>query len=469
MSAHTFLQSKRIVGFGLWITALLTVAGACGQSGSSDAVEGSGGTIAGSGGQGSGSTTASGGDPSSSGGAGSASGGSDPGAGGSAGGNGDSVTWATDIAPLIYRECVGCHREDGIAPFSLEAYSDAAPIASILADEIEEGHMPPMPVDGSGACNTYKNARQLSDSEIALFKKWADTGAAEGDPSLAPDLPTAPPDLEADVTLDPGVTYLPNDARPDDYRCFLVDPELEEDTFLIGYQVHPGNDHEVHHVIAYAPDDEDAELEAEELDASEDGPGYTCFGGSGVSAEPRVLWAPGGGITELPEGTGLPLVAGRKLILQIHYNLEHGAEPDRTTVSLKTTPSVAHPAVFTPIADLEMVLAPGEEHAETTRTFPAGGQAAVVHGVLPHMHTLGRTLNLSARADDKDHCIVSVDDWDFHWQGAWWYDTPLTFESISSITLTCGYDTRKRTEEVRWGEGTMDEMCLTYLYVTRPD
>ena len=35
-------------------------------------------------------------------------------------------TWAREVAPILYRNCVECHRLDGVAPFSLLTFSDAA-------------------------------------------------------------------------------------------------------------------------------------------------------------------------------------------------------------------------------------------------------------------------------------------------------------------------------------------------------
>jgi hypothetical protein len=332
--------------------------------------------------------------------------------------------------------------------------------------------MPPMPVDNGGNCNTYSNARWLSEAEIATIGAWSDAGAPEGNPALLPPVPPPPSGLDrTDITLDTGESYTPNADLTDDYRCFVIDPGLTADAFLVAYDVVPGDSRIVHHAIVYAPDtDEDATL-AEALDVQDFGLGYTCFGSAGVDASPVVLWAPGGGVVNLPGGTGIQLAAGRKLVLQVHYNLGPGSFPDRTTVHLKTEPTVASPSVFTPIADTSLDVAPGQELGIATRTFtldPPISQATI-YGVLPHMHTLGRTLRVEAtipQLGTTSTCVVNVDRWDFNWQNAWWYETPLVAEGVTSFTLSCGFDTRERTTPVTWGEGTADEMCLVYLYVT---
>ena len=43
----------------------------------------------------------------------------------------------------------------------------------------------------------------------------------------------------------------PTQGGTDDYRCFLLDPSLEQDTFVTGVDVRPGNPDVVHHVILF--------------------------------------------------------------------------------------------------------------------------------------------------------------------------------------------------------------------------
>jgi hypothetical protein len=383
-------------------------------------------------------------------------------------GTSSSVTWSEHVAPLVFRECVGCHREGGIGSFSMTTYAEAARNAAAMADATAVRYMPPMPVDNSGDCNTYSNARWLNDGEIALLAAWDAAGAPEGDPARTPPVPQPAGGLDrVDLTLDAGTAYTPNPTRSDDYRCFVVDPGTSSDAFVTGYEVLPGDPRIVHHVIVYAPNDDEEAVAAEALDAGEPGLGYTCFGSSGVDATPLVLWAPGGGAIQLPNDTGLPMIAGRKLVMQVHYNVAGGTYPDQTVVRLQTKAAVGHPAAFLPIPNTRLQLPPGQLLVESTRTLDLADQPLdiTIHGVLPHMHTLGRTLKLTGSIGGADQCVTWVDRWDFNWQGAWWYDTPLS-GSTSSLTLTCGYDTRERTETVTWGEGTQDEMCLAYLYVT---
>src|SRR6478609_1580820 len=94
-----------------------------------------------------------------------------------------------DVAPILNHNCVGCHRDGGIAQFSLTNYDQVRAHANDIASATAAREMPPMPVNNSGSCNTYANARWLSDDEISVLGRWAKSGTPAGDPSKAQPLP----------------------------------------------------------------------------------------------------------------------------------------------------------------------------------------------------------------------------------------------------------------------------------------
>jgi hypothetical protein len=220
-------------------------------------------------------------------------------------------------------------------------------------------------------------------------------------------------------------------------------------------------------VIVYQPYSNEQFEAAQLLDAAEDGPGYTCFGSPLVDAAPFALWAPGVGRMDMPAGTGVALGANRGLVMQVHYNHENGAYPDQTSVKLKFAEQPVIPGEYIAVANGDMMLPPGREFVESSSTdeYPDSFDMKV-HGALPHMHTLGRTMRVEAEASGETRCLVEVDRWDFHWQNAWWYEQPLALEEVRSLSISCGFDTRGRTETVTWGDSTRDEMCISYFYVT---
>jgi mono/diheme cytochrome c family protein len=399
--------------------------------------------------------------------------GGDGGSGGTGSGTspGDAPTYYKDVAPILNQHCGNCHVQGGIAPFALLTYDDAKAVSGLMKEKTKAREMPPWNIDNTGDCNTYSNARWLSDADIATIGAWADAGAPEGDPKDAPVAPGAPKGLDkVDLSFDTGFDYTPDSSQLDEYRCFVVDLGLSEDRFVTGYEVVPGDPREVHHAILYVMESAQADAQAEAADAADPKPGYLCFGGPGAApSQWTVGWAPGSGALMYPQGTGLKLGAGRKAVLQIHYNMSNGAFPDRTKVELSLEKSVDKQARIFPVGTNDIVLPPGQADAPATGSLkiPANAGQVTVWGVAPHMHQRGHTLRVDYQEGGQKACVVNVDDWNFHWQGFGLYDKPLTAQGGGTLSIRCGYDTTHETMVVQHGEGTSDEMCLNFLYVTQ--
>jgi hypothetical protein len=377
-------------------------------------------------------------------------------------------TYAEVVAPILMKNCANCHIAGGIAPFPILTYEDAKPLAGLIADRTTAREMPPYNPNNCGHCNTFQDAKWLTSEEIATISAWAKAGAPSGDLSKAP-APSAPPEglTEANGTWDMGVSYTPNAKVTDDYRCFLVDPKLTADEFITGYEVIPGDPRVVHHVIAYTLETANAEAEAEALDAQDATPGYECYGGPGVNSRFTIGWAPGGGPTRLPATTGLRVPGNRKLVFQIHYNLVGGPFPDQTKIKVNMAPSVQKEARIEKIAAGNINVPPNQTLFEVSNDtlVPANAGTVTLWGVAPHMHQAGRTMKITAKGS-QDQCLLDVGNWDFHWQSLNMYENPLTVQGGDSISITCGYNTMGRSTATTGGEGTEDEMCMGFFYVT---
>ena len=133
----------------------------------------------------------------------------------------------------------------------------------------------------------------------------------------------------------------PTGVGTDDYRCFLLDPGLDEDAFITGIDVLPGNEDVVHHVILFRVPPESIGV-AVAKDAQDEGEGWSCFGGTGLDSGASLdsapwlgAWAPGGGEGVMAKDVGIPLEAGSQVIMQVHYNLLAGQEPDVSAARLR--------------------------------------------------------------------------------------------------------------------------------------
>ncbi len=59
-------------------------------------------------------------------------------------------TFTHDVAPILYANCVSCHRPGEIAPMSLVSYQDVRPWARAITRKIADGSMPPWHADAAG-------------------------------------------------------------------------------------------------------------------------------------------------------------------------------------------------------------------------------------------------------------------------------------------------------------------------------
>src|SRR6267378_6874992 len=99
------------------------------------------------------------------------------------------VTFSKDVAPILHRSCVRCHRPNEIAPMSLLTYNDARPWARAIQQRVGRREMPPWFIDRTIGIQKYKNDPSLTDDEIATIVKWVDAGAPQGNPADMPPLP----------------------------------------------------------------------------------------------------------------------------------------------------------------------------------------------------------------------------------------------------------------------------------------
>ena len=324
----------------------------------------------------------------------------------------------------------------------------------------------------------------MPEAEKALFRAWVAGGLARGEGE--PSLPQAQVvELEPDVVGRAGEPYTPDPARPDDYRCFALDAVFDEETWVVGTQVVPDQVPMVHHTLVYVvPPDQLPTLEA--LDAEDDGPGYTCYGGPGVGGlGPMAAWVPGMPPEMAEPGTAEVIPAGARLVMQMHYNtLTSPPVPDETELHLQTTDEQPSFSIRSrPLAHLGIDIPAGEAEVVQSKDFVERSREPVtLVGVGAHMHVLGESIRVDlVRANGETTCLVDIPKWDFNWQQQYGFgpDAHEIVQPGDTYRLRCVYDNspenqavvngeRLEPRPVTWGEGTTDEMCLSYITTLEP-
>ena len=97
-------------------------------------------------------------------------------------------TFAKDVAPILFDNCVICHRDGQMAPMSLTSYTDARPWARAIKEKVVNREMPPWHA-GPESSLTFRNDRSLSQAQIDTIAAWADAGAPEGNAIDTPAVP----------------------------------------------------------------------------------------------------------------------------------------------------------------------------------------------------------------------------------------------------------------------------------------
>jgi len=97
------------------------------------------------------------------------------------------VTFTKDVAPILYNNCVSCHRAGEIGPMSLTTYKETRPWARSIKEKVATRVMPPWHADPNHG--NFANDRRLSQKDIETIVAWVDQGAPEGNTKEMPPMP----------------------------------------------------------------------------------------------------------------------------------------------------------------------------------------------------------------------------------------------------------------------------------------
>ena len=330
-------------------------------------------------------------------------------------------TYNKDIAPILWKNCAGCHRPGEIGPFSLLTYKDAAKRSSFLAEITESRRMPPWkPEPGFGS---FHDERRLSDAEIKKIAAWAEGGAPEGN---AGDLPPAPKFPEGWQLGTPDLVLKATEAfdvpakGADIYRCFVIPIPIDTNKTVAAFEFRPGNRRVVHHALLYL--DSTGAARARRIGAR---PGLHQLRRPGVPADRRTRrLGPGGHAPDAARRHGQvpaqgkrpgapdslsPRRQARKRPVSRRHLLHQEARSRR---SWRGSPSG-------PASSISRPARAAITHPRESAPLPVDVQAI---GIAPHMHYIGKEMKVVAKMPDgKTTPLIWIKDWDFNWQGQYQY------------------------------------------------
>src|SRR5262245_51772492 len=231
------------------------------------------------------------------------------------------VTFTETIAPILYANCVTCHRAGEAAPFALISYEDVAKRGKLISEVTGSKYMPPW--HAARGHGEFVGERGLTDSQIAAIGRWVRDGMPRGDDSKMPKLPTFPADGwrlgQPDLILEMPVGFDLPAKGPDVFRNFVIPTKLTEDKWVRGVEFRPSARKAVHHALfAQVPGGSRANV-----DGVDGRPGF-----GGISAvgfmdrnDPGLGgWAPGSQPAMFTEGLVSRLPKGSDFLLQVHFH-----------------------------------------------------------------------------------------------------------------------------------------------------
>jgi hypothetical protein len=402
-------------------------------------------------------------------------------------------TYTRDVAPILFKNCVGCHRPGEIGPMPLLTYDDAKAYRSEIRDEVSEGHMPPWHANAPEG--TFLNERRLTAADKDTIVRWADAGAPKGDAADMPPPPTFPEGWQLgtpDLVLEMEKPFAVPASGEIAYQYFYIPTNFTETRWVKSIEVRPGVRAAVHHVLVFyrsSPDQTQPAIirrNAEQMREPPPPPGAPRPRAPMSETERQRLiatYAPGTNPQVMPEGTALRLEAGGAIELQMHYTAYGTAAQDRTRIGIIfARDAPAREVRPTHFFNTQLVLAPGaaDVRVDADVSFVA---PATVWGIFPHTHLRGKKwLYLLELPDGSKKIILDVPEYDFHWQTYYMFKQPLEIPAGARLVSSAWYDNSAGNPAnpdpkatVRWGDQTWDEMQYTGLLVSpaarspRPD
>lgn len=379
------------------------------------------------------------------------------------------VTYHNQVARIVQNNCVHCHREKGLAPFSLETADDIISHAGMIKTVVENGTMPPW-FAAKEKTSRWANDSSLTPSNKENLLSWLSSDRNLGDTANAP-LPKVFKD-EWNIGTPDRVFEIPSGIKIQatgqmPYKYAVVKKTIEKDTWIKAVEIRPTDPSVVHHVLVFARQPGDRNID----------------GTSGFFA----AYVPGNSYQIYPEGFAKKLPAGSNLVFQLHYTPNGKRTVDQTKIGLKFFNGIPKHAVRNVgIAKIErrrdrdrdrdiLEIPAGAENHEEKKSFSINSDVKLL-SFLPHMHVRGKAFRYELVTGGKREILLDVPRYDFNWQLEYRLMEPKMVKQGSAIEITAWYDNSENNpanpdpeETVYWGDQTDDEMMLGYVEYYRPN
>jgi len=312
------------------------------------------------------------------------------------------ITYSKNVAPLLQKRCVACHRPGEIGPFALLDYEEVVGWAEMIREVVDQEGMPPW--SASAKFGHFANDARLSAAEKQTIAVWIEGGCPEGDPK---DLP--PPRTFADGwQIDkPDQVIRPTKAFkiPAEgivpYQYFYIDPGWKEDRWIRAAEVRPGNRGVVHHILASIV------------------PPGALFNPKGENALTHLTsYVPGSIPHVYGPGVAVFVPARSRIVINVHYTTNGVEQEDLTALGVV----FADPSTVRKKANWELAenrrfkILPHARDQEFMAQYDFRAEQMLL-SMSPHMHLRGQSFRYEAHyPDGSREILLDVPRYDFNWQ-----------------------------------------------------
>jgi hypothetical protein len=396
-------------------------------------------------------------------------------------------TFSKDVAPILNRNCVTCHRPGEMAPMSLMTYEQARPYAKSIRGRIELGTMPPWHAEAPEG--TFVNERRLTPAEKQTLIQWAANGAPEGDPRDLPQPPVFPAGWTIgtpDVIVAMAQPFEVPATGTIEYQYFQVPTNFTEDKWVQALEIRPGARSVVHHVLVFASEPGGSPRQqpfVPQNNGARGGQVATAIaaavrGRAQTAASARgpliATTAPGTNAQVFPLGSALRIKAGSVLTLQVHYTATGKAERDRTSVGFIFAKEAPKQEVRSAsFINFQLTIPPRADDYRLDAQIEFTEDAHIT-ALFPHTHLRGKSWEYRLTyPDGREEVVLSVPHYDFNWQTYYQYAKPLAVPKGTRLVAIAHYDNSANNKsnpnpnsEVRWGDQTWEEMQYSGITYT---
>lgn len=355
--------------------------------------------------------------------------------------HGETITWSEHVAPILYQNCITCHREEAVAPFSLLSYDDSKDRAEKIVEAVGTKAMPPwMPAPFHGP--SIMGERRLSDEEIGVISQWAEQGAKRGSSRRAPKAPKFSDTWtmgEPDLVLQLQESYTHSEDGNELFRNFVIPVPLTEPKHVQLVEFLPGAQSSIRQAIIQV-DESDG---SRRRDATDAGPGFP--GGRLIktlnSSGQFIGWSSGRNPYEAHEGTSWLLQPNTNLVVQLRMQATETPEVISPRIGLYFSEAApTKPTDYFLLRSSGIDIPAGERNhlVEQSLNVPV---AVSVLGILPRVHTLAKNVEVLAELPNgQQQWMLRIPEWDPKWQRDYRFEEPMVIPAGSKMLVRYTFD-----------------------------